>query len=187
MENNVFNVDDYVIYESKDLENLVLKKGIVKEVYKDSLLIKFENKNKIIFLQDKNLYPLNYYSKIRQTNNFIKTVIVRALCKPTIEYVENSLDVFQDIVGGLIEIVMLDDKIDLLCNEEGKILSLTPNRKIGNDIIAGNFVLLSSNYEGEFISLNEEEITKCYNHFENIEIYTQKQLQECMFMSFIEL
>ena len=44
---------------------------------------------------------------------------------------------------GLIEIISIGNGDCILCNEEGKLIGLDGNRRIGNDIIVGIFVLLS--------------------------------------------
>ena len=40
-----------------------------------------------------------------------------------------SLSTLQTLVGGLIQIVFDDKKIQIICNEEGKLLSMPINRK----------------------------------------------------------
>lgn len=76
---------------------------------------------------------------------------------------ENTLEAKQKIVGGLIEVSYLlgDNDVCIICNEEGKIYGLPPNRLIGQDIIAGPFLIVGDDYEnGDFKSLTEEQMIK---------------------------
>jgi hypothetical protein len=93
---------------------------------------------------------------------------------------DNSLKELQGIVGGYIEALPLQSKddsqmIDLICNEEGKILNLPVNRYIREsiysgdekdidvlDYIAGNCVIIAANEEGEWVSVSNEN----YSHYE---------------------
>ena len=52
--------------------------------------------------------------------------------------IPNTLEAMQEMVGGFIEIVYLDD-VCLVCNEEGKLMGLEGNRRVGRDIISGTF------------------------------------------------
>ena len=52
----------------------------------------------------------------------------------------NTLDAMQKMVGGYIEVLPLSD-VCLVCNEDGKLLGLEGNRRLGNDIIVGTFFL----------------------------------------------
>ena len=63
--------------------------------------------------------------------------------------IDDSLEAMQNIVGGLIEVATIfEDDVALICNEEGKIINLPPNRVLededGNvlDIIQGTFFLI---------------------------------------------
>lgn len=76
---------------------------------------------------------------------------------------DNSLEKKQELVEGYIEYTYSDDFPDVafICNEEGKINELPYNRDIGHDIIAGNFIIISSNVEdGEDVSLSDKQIEK---------------------------
>ena len=74
--------------------------------------------------------------------------------------VENTLEAKQKLVNGLIEVVPLEQDEDLLivCNEEGKLLSLPPNTLFDFDYIAGDYFIIGDDYEnGDFKSINEEQ------------------------------
>lgn len=63
----------------------------------------------------------------------------------------------QKLVGGYIECVSLSRYLTLVCNEEGKLLRLPPNRKIAIDYICGPFFITRVKGD-DFISLTAEDI-----------------------------
>ena len=84
--------------------------------------------------------------------------------------IKNTLEDLQDIVGGYIEIPFLsrvfnDNKIDVIINEEGKFIEgLEPEIAVMDratqrilDVVYGNCVFASHDYEGNTIALNEEQ------------------------------
>lgn len=94
----------------------------------------------------------------------IRVLIVDPTLDPYVEEVENTLEKKQKIVGGLIEFVELENDIDLICNEEGKIYNLPMNRIIKNDIICGTFIIAGQK-NGESISLTDNQIRKYKSYF----------------------
>ena len=70
----------------------------------------------------------------------------------------NTLDGLQEAVGGLIEFVPLDGNYSLLLNEEGKLIGLEPNRRLGNDVLVGDVYVVKENDDGELISMEEWEL-----------------------------
>ena len=74
--------------------------------------------------------------------------------------VEDTLEAFQQIVGGPIEAgCYLPQRVMLICNSEGKHMGLMPNRESptdSGDFIAGTFLLCG--FEGErFASLTTDQ------------------------------
>ena len=69
---------------------------------------------------------------------------------------ENSLDALQKAVSigcdyqGLIEVVGLEKGVCIICNEEGKLLGLEGNRRLGGDTIAGVFYVVGEDKRGNF-------------------------------------
>ena len=82
--------------------------------------------------------------------------------EPVAVTLTNELTALQDAVSiecqerGLIEIVNLSEDVCLLCNEEGKLLGLPLNRRIGFDIIAGVFYVCGQNRQGDLCSLSAQ-------------------------------
>ena len=109
---------------------------------------------------------------------FIKVLKVEPYKKPEVVTLKNELSSLQEAVGGLIEFVGLDydNSIDILCNEEGKLIGLEPNRKVGSDIIVGVFYVIKTNLEGDCCSLDDTEIEKYRELFKEPEYYTTEDV-----------
>lgn len=87
----------------------------------------------------------------------INILIVEPGKEPRPAAVEDTLEAFQQIVGGPIEAgCYLPQRVMLICNGEGKNMNLPPNRPNptdSTDTICGTFLLCS--FEGErFASLS---------------------------------
>ena len=94
-----------------------------------------------------------------------RTTINVLLCKAgeraELVEIKDSLESFQEVVGGMIEEYMpFEDDVALVCNDEGKMLGLPLNRAIEGedgkimDVIAGDFFICYAPIESEkFLSL----------------------------------
>jgi len=122
--------------------------------------------------------------------NTIKVLMVAPGEHPTETTLVNELDALQMAVSigaeyqGLIEIIPLEDNLCLLCNEEGKLLQLQGNRRVGRDIIAGVFYICKAGAEGTLSSLNEDEMEQYKKRFWEIEEYTRQDVEESIFLRF---
>ena len=99
----------------------------------------------------------------------IKVLVVEPNELPREEMIENTLKAKQELVDGDIEYVSRDYYSDVIfiCNEEGKLRGLPFNRDIGQDIIAGPFIIVGDDPEiGEDRSLTDEQIKKYQNVFD---------------------
>ena len=90
---------------------------------------------------------------------------------------KNDLRAMQEAVGGLIDIAGIDDSICILLNDEGKLIGLEGNRRIGDDIIAGSFYVCGSNEDGELASLTDEAMEKYKERFWEPEEITQEEIE----------
>ena len=91
----------------------------------------------------------------------MKILKVEAGKEPYEKEISHDLESIQREVEGLLE-----PKVVLCCNEEGKINGMKPNRRVGRDIICGPFFLAGIDREGELTSLSEEklkEYSKLFN------------------------
>jgi len=94
----------------------------------------------------------------------IKVIMLEIDKEPYVKEIYNTLEDKQEIVGGDIECVptFFSDEVmyDFVLNEEGKMNGLTYNRFIYDkrDAIAGDFMVIKANNEGEFVSIEDNEI-----------------------------
>lgn len=106
----------------------------------------------------------------------ITCLVVEPGKKPSVQVIDNTLEAKQELVGGLIELVRLSDTADLICNDEGKLIGLPANRIVGNDVIAGTFLVVGCEWDNEnFVTLSEEDIEKYSDEFMPV---LEEQLQE---------
>jgi len=107
-------------------------------------------------------------------NDTIRAVLVKPGEEPEVIEFEHTLEEMQRLVGGgLIQsIYPFDDDVALICNDEGKLMGMSPNRALydlrGNiyDIIAGDFFICRAPVDSDtFTSLTEEQIDRYLEHF----------------------
>lgn len=81
---------------------------------------------------------------------------------PEIVVIAAGLKPMQDIVGGYIENVTLEDGLGLICNEEGRLTGLPPNRWVDEleDVVRGQFFISRYNDEGETTDITDADIKK---------------------------
>ena len=101
----------------------------------------------------------------------LQVLVIEPEKVPELKTIENSLNSLQNIVGGFIECVTLDENTILYCNDEGKLEGLQGNRRLGNDIIAGTFLICGIDEDGGEISLTDEQIQTWSNRFAEPEQY----------------
>ena len=96
----------------------------------------------------------------------MKVVLVEPKKCARIVEIEDTLEAMQNAVGGLIEMVYpFFDFVALVCNGEGKILGLPPNRALFTsggeliDIIYGSFFIVGCTEDGH-TSLSDEQAVK---------------------------
>ena len=125
---------------------------------------------------------------------FIEVLKISPQKPAEIVKISNTLEGLQKAVSieapyiGLIEIIQPDNEEDwqicLLCNEEGKILNLPPNRRIGNDIICGTFYITSQDRFGNLASLNETQKQKYLKRFAEPEFIDPAELDKIPLFEF---
>ena len=112
-------------------------------------------------------------------NNKLRVVMVEP-GKPAYETeIDNTLEAEQKAVGGDIEVVPLSDETLLICNEEGKLNGMQGNRRIGKDVIAGQFFIVGEDGD-EFRSLTDEEVTESLKRFAEPEEISQEDVENAM-------
>ena len=102
---------------------------------------------------------------------------------PIPDDIDNTLEAMQEIVGGYIETVPINENIVLVCNEEGKLKNLPKNRdlvwKLGEvdgkqlivhrDTICGD-AFICGKKDDEFRSLTAREQWYLFQHFQTAEV-----------------
>ncbi|MEA4890774.1 MAG: DUF3846 domain-containing protein [Clostridiaceae bacterium] len=106
----------------------------------------------------------------------IRVIIVEPWELPREAIIPNTLQAKQEIVEGLIEAVYpFEDPVALVCNDEGKLIGLPLNRRVGGDIIAGTFIICGlDDRNSSFASLTDEQVKRYQEIFKTIEIYLPK-------------
>ena len=110
--------------------------------------------------------------------------------KPEIVTLENELSALQRAVSigtdyvGLIEILSLDERTCILCNEEGKLNGMEPNRRLGCDVLCGVFYVTGQDREGNLTSLPDEAIEQYAERFLTPEDISQEEVERSMIMRF---
>ena len=107
--------------------------------------------------------------------NMITVLKIEVGEPPEIKEISNELSSLQYEVGGLIECIYLDDDSIAVCNEEGKINGMEPNRRLGADIICGPFFICGDSLDGDFASLSEGQIQKYSEKFGEIQAFTGEE------------
>lgn len=122
----------------------------------------------------------------------IKVLMVEPGEHPRETVLKNDLDSLQKAVSigpehqGLIEIIGIDDRVCILCNEEGKLIGLEGNRRVGNDIIAGVFYVVGEDGRGNLVSLPDDEIEKYRKLFWEPECFTETAVTDAIVMYLLE-
>ena len=116
--------------------------------------------------------------------NIIKVLKVKPHEHPEVCMLENSLEAMQEAVGGYIDIVGLDDNACILLNDEGKLIGLEGNRRIGSDIIVGDFFVCGSDEEGNLTSLKEDDLIAYTMLFYEPQEFTKEEIEETAVIEF---
>ena len=121
----------------------------------------------------------------------ITTVKVEPMKEPVIACLKNDLDSLQKAVSigapeqGLIEFVWLEDNVSILCNEDGKLIGLEPNRRLGDDILCGVFYIVAENDEGELISLTDLQQERYSKMFRDPDLIFKDEVSRTVFSVFL--
>lgn len=110
----------------------------------------------------------------------IRVVLVHSWEPPRETVIPNQLKNMQEIVGGLIQAIYpFADPAAVICNDEGKIIGLPLNRRIGDDIIAGSFIICGiDDRNASFASLTSEQVKYYEEMFSTVELYVSTSRPE---------
>ena len=107
-------------------------------------------------------------------------LIVEPGTPPRVASIDPDLSSMQGVVGGLIQAIYpFEEEVALICNDEGKLLGLPPNRVLRHpetgeiyDIVVGTFFLCSAPSNSEnFESLTEEQTQRYTKYFSTPELF----------------
>ncbi len=115
----------------------------------------------------------------------IHILIVEPNQRPRREVIENEYDVIKNIIGGRLEVVQLDVNTDIVRNEEGKLIGLDGNRKVGRDIIVGTFIIVGNDGSEDFVSLSKNQMEIYEERFWEPEEYTNEDVAKTIHAGFI--
>ena len=102
---------------------------------------------------------------------------------PKVTTIKDDLDSLQKAVSigadyqGLIEIISLGNGDCIMCNEEGKLIGLEGNRRLGDDILVGVFYILSEDPDGNLVSLTEQKIKRYTELFWEPETFDPAEIE----------
>ena len=120
----------------------------------------------------------------------IKVLKVEPGKAPEVVWLENTLSALQKAVSigaeyiGLIEIIELDAETCILCNEEGKLIGLTPNRRLYEDVLCGTFYVTGQTKDGNLASLSEKAFSVYTKRFAAPEMIQQEDVVNNLFIKF---
>ena len=110
----------------------------------------------------------------------MKVLLVKPCQRPTVIDIDGTLESMQTLVGGMIQaLYLVDDTAAIICNDEGKLLGLPPNRMLFDpdsnkvcDVVVGDFFVCNAPPDAEnFESLTEEQIERYTKRFQALEIF----------------
>lgn len=111
--------------------------------------------------------------------SMLHVLVVEPGRRPRLQSIPHTLQAMQALVGGPIQAVYpFEEPVALICNEEGKLEGLPPNRDLRDeegtlyDVVCGTFFLCAAPPdEGIFRSLTEEQIRHYQERFARPEIF----------------
>lgn len=93
----------------------------------------------------------------------MRVIVCRVGEEPKYEEIDESLDGMQEVVHGFIEEFPLDADFSIVCNEEGKLNGMKPNRVVVDmpsvGMIFGDF-FICRNGEDDFKSVGDGDLEK---------------------------
>lgn len=121
---------------------------------------------------------------MNELNESIDVLVVEADKHPYVATIPDTLEAKQEMVGGYIEAVYpFRDTVCCICNDEGKLMGLEPNRMLWDeqgdpyDVLCGTF-LVTGLGEEDFKSLTQDEIDKYSERFWNPEFFALSEDKE---------
>ena len=107
---------------------------------------------------------------VKASDGKISVLLVEPNKYPKMIEIDDTLEVMQTVVGGDIEEYMpFEDEVAIICNEEGKITGMAPNRAVYEensremlDIICGKFFIVYAPFEAERFQSLQPDLAEKY-------------------------
>lgn len=112
----------------------------------------------------------------------IKVLLKEPYKEAEVKEIEDKLANWQKLVGGYIQCLPapFDDTMDIVCNEEGKLMHLDGNFFLPeyDDFMCGSVAFVSFTKDGEFSGLNEKQIEKAKEYVKDFQLEEGEDLYE---------
>ncbi|MDE8333315.1 DUF4314 domain-containing protein [Erysipelothrix rhusiopathiae] len=154
---------------------------VINESHTDGILVASEGYDYARYsahLSNIDEFQIPFVNLEQEKEQLIKVLVVEPNNKPYIGIIENNLESLQAMVGGLIEEVSLSESASIIANEEGKLLNLSANLRLGNDVLAGRFIIVGVDGEEHFKSLSPQNIEIYQEQFQAMEEIEQSEVQD---------
>ena len=119
-------------------------------------------------------------------DDLLRILYVEPGRQPFVSEVGRDLLSMQKAVLGPIETIYNRDGTVLLCNNEGKLIGMEGNRHVGDDVIAGPFLLVGDNGKS-LRSLTNAEVDRYMERFAQPEEISQKEVEENSGFTFVSM
>lgn len=180
------NYTDKYGNEIKEGMHILMDDGSIEEVFatmdqygNDDLGINASNEDYLrIHNTDREYYSLCNFSAenieiLPEKEKTVRVLYVEPMKTPVVKDVKADLTTYQQMVGGLIQLVYpFSENVGVVCNDEGKLLNLPPNRFLRDentgkpyDVLCGNFFVVGLNYD-DFCSLTEDQVKKYHRMYD---------------------
>ena len=94
---------------------------------------------------------------------------------PIAKEIGNDLESIQAEVEGYIECISFPNGCVVVCNDEGKLNGMPPNRQLGLDIICGPFIVCDTDRDGNFASMSKSKLAEFSQLFSEIPEFTGQE------------
>ncbi len=115
----------------------------------------------------------------------ITCVVVPIGQKPYAKEIDNDNKAIQELVGGDFEVIWLSSRLLLLCDEEAKLKGIRGNRRIGSEIIAGQFIIVGDDNR-DFASLDKYEVAAMIGRFSTPDDISPEETEESCQIKVVE-
>ncbi len=114
----------------------------------------------------------------------IRALLIEPMMPPMAYYIEPTMKAFRKAVKadkikhGGVEAKKLEKQIYAIFNKDRFLADLQPNRRIGDNIIAGTMFIVATNEKSFPVSLSDEQMAKYALRFWNVEEFDEMDVAE---------